>query len=340
MSAKDLEKEKEGVDRAMEGVSIDPKNMQPVGFSPPSVLEAMGIDSKFVDSALEKAVFYIKGPFTFATASKKCRAPGKGINLKAHVCKEEELRDAMKGGFDNCGCGFTSTVPTKAGHAKFGSESGFNVFVPSVKEGCGTAEGAYCNMLKQTGVYCCGDVVNGKLMKYNLQGKTPVVHPDGKMELTNGDAGVIGSEEVQQNGLKEIIRQGDERTAPRPVPIVPVKIDKKDNKTKVDEIRKLVKDRKQKLMDSMKKNNTQQVPELLAATGGTVPTKISASGATGSGKSVNDGGLTGGAEELKGAKAETGTKGESEEGNIGESQTGAAAATGPTKEEKQLDQRE
>lgn len=75
--------------------------------------------------------------------------------MKAHVCSEEEVRNSMSGGFDVCACGFTSTVPVKAGKAKYGAASGFNVFIASMKgEGCGTAnEGGYCNFQKKRVVF-------------------------------------------------------------------------------------------------------------------------------------------------------------------------------------------
>ena len=153
----------------------------------------------------------------------------------------------------------------------------------------------------------------------------PVVTADGSVKLGDGSAAVVGSEEVQSTGLKELIRIGDEKTKARPVPIKPVAIKKEDNKTHVDNVRAMVKARKQKIIDSIKKNVTQQVPEELAATGGSVPKPGHASGATGMGKSPNDGGITGSQSEVKAAPAETGSRGEDQEQMIGVASTGASS---------------
>ncbi len=100
-------------------------------------------------------------------------------------------------------------------------------------------------------------------------------------------------------------------------------IKKIDNKTEVNTIRKLVKISKKKLLDSMKKNVTQQVPEELGATGGSVPKQLGASGATGLGKAPVDGGISGAQGEAKNVKAETGSKGEEQEPALeGSSSTG------------------
>merc|ERR1711918_231825 len=95
---------------------------------------------------------------------------------------------------------------------------------------------------------------NGKLPKIDLKGKVPVVTLDGSVKLGDGSPAVVGSEEVQSTGLKELIRIGDEKTKARPAPIQPVAIKKEDNKTHVDNVRAMVKVRKQKIIDSMKKN--------------------------------------------------------------------------------------
>merc|ERR1712185_41276 len=131
-----------------------------------------------------------------------------------------------------------------------------------------------------------GDLKDGKLSTIELNGKTPIVNGDGSAPVT-------GSDEVQTTGLKELIRQGDEKTKAKPVPVQPVVIKAIDNKTNVDTIRKMVQERKKKIIDAEKKNVTQQVPEELGATGGSVPKPIHASGATGLGKSPNDGGISG-----------------------------------------------
>ena len=53
------------------------------------------------------------------------------------------------------------------------------------------------------------------------------------------------------SGLKELIRQGDEKTKAKPVPVQPVVIKAIDNKTNVDTIRKMVQERKKKIIDVM-----------------------------------------------------------------------------------------
>jgi hypothetical protein len=325
MKPSDFEAEKVGIERAVEG-SVDPKDLLPIGATPLPILEKLGIDSHMVDSS-EKAIWYMKGEYTFAQAANKCNAPIAGVHMPAHVCSEEEVRNSMAGGFDVCACGFTSTVPAKDGKAKYGSASGFNVFIASIKgEGCGVAnEGGYCNFQKRSGVYCCADVKDGKLKTLELNGKVPVLNVDGTVTLGDGSAAVVGSEEVQTTGLKELIRQGDLKTKAIPEPIKPVVVKKSDNKTAIDTIRALVKRSKEKLLASMKKNVTQQVPVELGATGGSVPKPIHASGATGLGKSPNEGGITGAQEEVKAAPAETGSKGEQEEQAIGKASTGGVS---------------
>jgi hypothetical protein len=326
MKPKDFEAEKVGIERAIEG-SVDPKDLSPIGSTPLSILEKLGIDSNMVDANMEKAIWYMKGEYTFSQAANKCNAPIANVRLPAHVCSEEEVRNSMSGGFDVCACGFTSTVPVKDGKAKYGAASGFNVFIASIKgEGCGVAhEGGYCNFQKRSGVYCCADVKDGKLTKMELNGKIPVINVDGSITLGDGSTAVVGSEEVQTTGLKELIREGDLKTKAIPEPIKPVVVKKSDNKTAIDTIRALVKRSKEKLLDSMKKNVTQQVPVELGATGGSVPKPIHASGATGSGKSPNDGGITGAQAEVKAAPAETGSKGEEEEQVMGKASTGGVS---------------
>merc|ERR1711912_90294 len=162
-------------------------------------------------------------------------------------------------------------------------------------------------------------------MGIELNGKTPIVNVDGSVTLGDGSAPVTGSDEVKTTGLKELIRQGDEETKARAVPVQPVVIKAIDNKTNVDTIRKMVQERKKKIIDAEKKNMTQQVPEELGATGGSVPKPIHASGATGLGKSPNEGGITGAQEEVKATPAETGSKGEQEEQAIGKASTGGVS---------------
>merc|ERR1711871_581109 len=324
MKEKDFEAEKSGIERALEG-DVDRKDLIPIGSTPVAILEKLGIENNMVDGT-EKAIWYMKGSYTFRQAANACRAPMDGVRVSAHVCSEEEVRNSMDGGFDVCACGFTSTVPAKDGKAKYGAASGFNVFIASVKEnGCGKRGAGYCNFQKRSGIYCCADVKNGKLPKVDLKGKVPVVTPDGSVKLSDGSPAVVGSEEVQSTGLKELIRIGDEKTKPRPAPIQPVAIKKEDNKTHVDTVRAMVKVRKQKIIDSMKKNVTQQVPEELAATGGSVPKPGHASGATGMGKGPNDGGITGAQSEVKASPAETGSRGEDQEPKIGVPSTGGSS---------------
>ena len=121
---------------------------------------------------------------------------------------------------------------------------------------------------------------------------------------------------VYEPGLKELIRQGDEKTKAKPVPVQPVVIKAIDNKTNVDTIRKMVQERKKKIIDAEKKNVTQQVPEELGATGGSVPKPIHASGATGLGKGPNDSGISGAQGPVNIAPAETGSKGEDQEPKV------------------------
>jgi len=324
MKEKDFEAEKVGIERALEG-HVDRKDLLPVGATPVPILEKLGIENNMVDGA-EKAIWYMKGSYTFRQAANACRAPMDGVRVAAHVCSEEEVRNSMDGGFDVCACGFTSTVPAKDGKAKYGAASGFNVFIASVKEdGCGTRGAGYCNFQKRSGIYCCADIKNGKLQKVDLKGKVPIVNPDGSVKLGDGSPSVVGSDEVQVTGLKELIRIGDEKTKARPAPVQPVAIKKEDNKTHVDNVRAMVKVRKQKIIDSMKKNVTQQVPEELAATGGSVPKAIHASGATGMGKGPNEGGITGAQSEVKSSPAETGSRGEDQEAKLGVASTGASS---------------
>ena len=81
-----------------------------------------------------------------------------------------------------------------------------------------------------------------------------------------------------------------------------------------------------KIIDAEKKNVT-QVPEELGATGGSVPKPMHASGATGLGKSPNDGGISGAQGPVKVAAAETGSKGEDQEPKVGAStSTGGAVS--------------
>jgi hypothetical protein len=275
MKAADFTSEKEGLEAAIkEGGKVNKAALGSYGRTPVAIMQSMHVESNMLDGIGTKPIWFVAGERSFSANSKEC-----GVN--AHICQEDEVVKAIAGGFNNCACGFTSTVPMKSNGAKYGAAAGFNVVVASNgDEGCGKKRGInYCNWKKQTGAYCCSNIdKEGKLPKFVIpEGKVPVHHTDGRVTLENDpivptkglNLSTSVHEESQADSLDTILKNADARTAPHKV-VPKIELKKDDNMTAINELRALAAKRKKQMMDAEKKlMNDSKTSEELGETGAT-----------------------------------------------------------------------
>ena len=275
MKAAELAAEQRGLEAAIkDGGKVNKANLGSYGRTALAVMHAMHVESKMLDGVGTKPIWYVSGERSFSANAKECGSD-------AHICSEEEVTKAISGGFNNCACGFTSTVPTKTNGAKYGAAAGFNVVVASNgAEGCGKKHGInYCNWKKQSGAYCCANIdKDGNLPKAVIpDGKVPVHHTDGRVTLENEPLvptkglNISDSihEETQTESLDTILKNGDARTAPRKIVPKP-EIKKGDNMTAINELRALAAKRKKDMLAAERKPlNDSKPSEELAQTGAT-----------------------------------------------------------------------